>query len=335
MTTSKNLFLYTFTIPDDVNNEKYYFVCNNALKTKLYHRYDINNLREVTQYLQEKYPSCGYYDHDFNLPPGTVLNSKYEIIYRPTCSYLNINSDLCQNLGLDSPIKCKYIDGTYINIYSIAGKTLIGTKNSWDISHLNDIYTDTYLDLLQETLNVIKIKDMPKNGSYIFCNPKIHLMTEDYALHDFNNLQITDDNNQEYILFYPNIGAYTEVITEELKQVNKALYFYRNRFFSENSTLALLVCVLNLLSISKKTNNYIMRNKSLNSLALTCFRYIRRLKIELERINNNALFYDVKIPYKFIKKDCFHVKYTNFWKNVLVNALVKREISFTRFNVVK
>jgi len=329
--------VYTFNLSAD----KYYFICKNALKDEYLHKYDLDDLRKVTKYLEQEYPSQKYYEYDFNLGPGTVLDSDYNIIYTPATNYIT-------NIKEEGYVKCFAIDGTHINIYSIGDRRLIGTKNSWDVTNLKDIFNETYSALLQETLDVLNIQELPQ-GTYLFCNPKVHLLNNDYKIYQFtldnptvpgcSKLPSVDDAawsdhtaTVEWLLFYPELNVYVEDISKYLKGVNNLLYLHRNRFHSDDSRLALLFCICNLLCFGGKYKRYLSKNKCLNNIAFTCYKYLQSLKKELKQ-NKSDMFYGIIVPKRFNTKNSFKPTYKNFWFNVLANAIKTKDILFSEFGV--
>lgn len=320
----------------NINGDKYYFVCRNPLKESLHHRYNLDELHKITAYLEQNHPSIGIYEHNFNLCPGTILDNDYNVIYSPAINYVT-------ELQNDDYIKYDAVDGTHINIYYIKGKRYIGTKNSWDISNINDIFSETYAELLQETLDMLDIDELP-TGTYIFCNPKVHLLAHQFKIYDLNlcanpnessvfSALVKSETIGECIRYYAKYNAYVEDISKELKGVNNLLYLHRNRFYSKDSRLALLHCICNLYCFGAKYKRYLSKTKCLNSLAFAAYKYLHELKKELMQNILTDTFYNVVIPKRFNKHNCFKPVYKNFWFNVLANAIVVKQISFLDFEL--
>lgn len=309
--------IYDFTD----NGNIYYFISKNPINFKKISNYDIKNLKNILSEIKEIYNE---------LPYGTILDQKLEIVFKPQVSLIT------NKLENSESLKYELVDGTSINIYHLNGRVCLGTKSSWDISSLQDYTNMTFLDLLNETISVLGI-DYPKEGSYIFTNPKFHLLSNEFKIYsyvddDYPKPNITT-NEENYIEFYPKTSEYRENISSIRINLNNAIYKNRRRFFSDNLKLSISRCICSIMchSYNQGYKDYLLKNKLFNCLAQECLNEFLSLIAELKKLNKQ-FFYNIRVPEELHlnKSIMLKPKYIKFWTNIIENK-TKNNFSFNKY----
>lgn len=121
--------------------------------------------------------------NDGPIYPGCLINPcTYEVMLKPQFQ-INKYDEATDKIGYNA------VDGTTVNLYSLDGKSWrLASYNSWDISSITE-YSTVYLQYLLETLqhkgvNIDLTKlDPSRMYPITFCNPRVHLMTNTFALY--------------------------------------------------------------------------------------------------------------------------------------------------------
>lgn len=337
---------YGFTLKDnEVDNRQYYFICESRVKKHTIEKQKetidaVNN--EVKKRFGMTEVSKSHNQLQLTVPYGTVLDSDYEVLYSPEVTQTRVKLT-------ETAERYSVVDGTFINLYRINNQVMLGTRNSWSITNSHDIYEGySYGEAFNDCLDHlnINVEDLP-NGSYVFCNPSIHMMANDYALYSFTNPRLTingtvynlrfpdvSETATEYIEFYPSENAYYECVSREREELCRILYSNRNVHRCENSDhVSLLNCFVTYLCVANKSvKEYVYLNKVFNGIAMRCLGFIRGKTEEFIGISRDSpTFYGVDIPTTMNrgKVQLFPRYIDRFWKKVMENAFhnycIKRE----------
>jgi hypothetical protein len=134
-------------------------------------------------------------------------------------------------------------DGTTINLYWLNGWRM-STYNSWDISKIKE-YSVTYLEYFEESLKKNNInldfESLDKTVVYpfMFCNPRVHLMSREHKVfywgneldHDFHQQVTVNEGAIDLADGYTLRGEdWVDVHTSiEYDRVSTAIYHERNK----------------------------------------------------------------------------------------------------------
>lgn len=143
---------------------------------------------------------------------GTILSPAGEVLRKPDF-YVTPNA-----ISGDHVKKYKMHDCTVINFYNIGGIWRMGTRNSWDISNIQEFSNLSNNDLFFEVVEKCEYEfdyaklDPSKIHTFAFSNPKCHLFASEYKIwsydptHDFVDAPDEYESGTEYIAYDPNTG---------------------------------------------------------------------------------------------------------------------------------
>lgn len=330
---------YGFTIEQtDIDEEQYYFICDSQVREHTIKKQK-DTIYSVNDTIKEKYADKGQlhrYNNQFNLPYGTVLDSDFEIVHSPEITQVK---NRCND---ENMVRYKYVDGTPVNVYRLGSRMMLGTRNSWDITHSYDLYRNyNYGNAFEECVAHmgIKLEDLP-NGTYVFSNPKIHLMSQFPALYSFTQdelyianidasislrLDEANDDDVDYYEFYPSNNRYYEHISDERNKLCDILYNNRTTYRDDNNDrVSLLRCMVNYLCVADRSvKTYASNRKIFNNNTMRTLSFIHRKTREFKDISRDSeTFYGVKIPLKMPRDKVLLIPKYNmrFWRLVVENA---------------
>lgn len=309
----------------ELEDADYYILGESTLKDRVIKKQGKEKLEKINAEIQKRYKT----KYGYSIPYGTVLDENFEVVSSPDTTQSRATPN-------DEVVKYKITDATFIHLYRLNGKTMIGTRNSWDITNSYDLYSNfTYGDALTSCLSKLglTIDDLP-NGSYAFSHPLIHLLSKEYRLYSFNieaigdvSLRFDPATTDEYMSHYPNLGIYHETCSDEYEQLRKLLYYNRQRFRYEDDKgvqcdeISLINCMLNFqCNSSREVKDYVHRNKSFNDVALSGKRFVDSVTKSITSLNpNSTTYYSVTIPPTKNRSVVANYNFV-FWREVLANA---------------
>lgn len=173
-------------------------------------------------------------------PHGTVLNTKKEVILKPTVYVVNKKSK-SKNI-----IKHKLVDGTIVNYYHMNGIWRMGTRNSWDISFIEEFPKLSNYDLFREAIDECGYSfdestlDKSKVYTFLFSNPKCHIFSNKYRVWSYDpdfefigQPELADENDAYYVEYDQDSGELYPVQSNTWKKITDILYTNRMKIIEQ------------------------------------------------------------------------------------------------------
>lgn len=343
---------YGFKIDDD----QYYILAESVVKAETIQKQGFDNMRFINDEIRKRYGEGNTY----SVPFGTIFDEGFNVVSSPEVTevdfetYFDILNEEDDEYTHDSheythddstddeedfTNKFAIVDATFIHLYRLGDRVMLGTRNSWDISSTKDLYGElTYGKAFNSCLKRmgLDVSQLP-NGSYAFSHPLLHLTTNSYRVYSFTNTEINGvslefdecDVDDNHIYYNPLARCFTIVETEGRQYLHSMLYDNRWRFRRDanNETvcdeLSMVNCMLHYqCNATPGTKRYVKNHSSLNDYASYCLNFVTSVIDGIYRINPNATqYHGVDIPDAMNKKRGVAVpKFYRFWQKVLANS---------------
>jgi hypothetical protein len=194
-----------------------------------------------------------------NYPHGTILNTKKEVVLLPSV-YVTYQKPKSGNM-----VKHKIIDCTIVNFYNVDGHWRMGTRNSWDISYIEEFTGLTNQSLFDEAVEKcqytfdLNTLNKSKMHTFAFSNPKCHLFSNQCRVWSYNqeyefvgSPELASPEDTNYIEFYPETGELVPVQTDIWKYVTDVVYTNRMRIVEQEINYDLAIAKLIIQPLFKK-----------------------------------------------------------------------------------
>lgn len=179
-------------------------------------------------------------------PPGTILSSNQSVMFKPKFW-------LIDEIFKFPQFEYKYYklhDCTTVNFYFMDNKWYMGSKNSWNISPLNDFIDVNYMDLFLESAAhypefSLDNLDRSKMHTIIFCNPRCHFLADKHRVFSYAPItgidmaEETTEDDENHVTVCTNTGEMC--ITQAPMRATATALLYNNRkgCYSKNEKFAI------------------------------------------------------------------------------------------------
>lgn len=173
-------------------------------------------------------------------PHGTVLNAKKEVVLKPSVYVVQRKSKS------EKIIKHKLVDGTIVNYYHMNGIWRMGTRNSWDISFIEEFPGLNNHDLFREAVDECGYSfdestlDKSKIHTFLFSNPKCHIFSNKYRVWSYDpdcefigQPELADPADESYVEYDQESGELYPVQGDTWKKITDILYTNRMKIIEQ------------------------------------------------------------------------------------------------------
>lgn len=327
----------------EIEEDQYYILAASPVKPETIKKQGFDRMRSINDTIRKLY---GERDGSYRVPFGTVFNDMFGVVSSPEVAEVDHYDDsesededeLCGTADVDDAECYANVDATFIHLYRIDGRVMLGTRNSWDITHSKDLYEKlTYGDAFYSCLKRLGLSvDQLPNGTYAFSHPLLHLTANDYRVYSFTNpsiagvsLEFDPCSDEDCITYYPYERVYTVTESEERDSLHRLLYNRRWRFRRGADgeltcdELGMINCMLNYYcNASPSTRGYVKSTLCLNDYSSYCLDFVTSLIKGIFKVKRSTTrYHGVDIPEDMDRsKGVASPKYYRFWQKVLANA---------------
>lgn len=279
-------------------------------------------------------------------PHGTILNTKKEVVLRPSVYVTTVRSK-SENL-----VRHKLVDGTIVNFYYMNGIWRMGTRNSWDVSFIEEFPNLDNNNLFKEAIDQCgysfdtKDLDPTRMHTFLFSNPRCHIFSNEYRVWSYDpnyefagQPELAGENDGCYVEFDQETGELYPVQTELWKSITDMLYTNRMKIIEQelkhdNAVVKLILRPMFPSSIHSKRNLEldVVKNFMEEHLNDQGKRLYKIIIDKIEKFNNHIktnvmVFEGVKLPLHMISGLVdFECVTDNFANKKLIIRLVFDEL---------
>lgn len=243
---------------------------------------------------------------------GTILDAKKEVMRKPSffVTHNRLSGESFKTFAMS--------DCTVVNLYNVDGVWRMGTRNSWDISEIEEYPGLTNKVLFNEVIDKLGLSfsvstlDKNKIHTVAFSNPKCHLFAKNYALwsydpeNEFVNQPEPYTGGNNFVVLNPATGELGVQQSPIWKDLTRIMYTDRIRIIESELNYDLAVVKLLIKAAFNKTYSYAQTceflDAELNENSKRLFDVIKRCIADINDHFANQIrsFRGVRVPSTYI-----------------------------------